>query len=248
VETALIVAIAIFVLLQTISGDIASSAATLAIFLSGGLRLTASLLPLQSAFLTIKQSIPPALRALELLQDSPAPEKEVESLSSEFIEPNHAVSVRLEKVNFSYHASERDMHARRVANMVTHIRDIRRLGAAAMIEFWQSWNNHPTLPDGFTSGTLLVDAAEASGFLRLRHGFSTGWRNTALGPEVSFSAGRERSEAGVIGRDSWLKMRMGLHANGLTFGSFGLNGSAGYEWRRNEPSSAYAEVTVLYHY
>jgi ABC-type bacteriocin/lantibiotic exporter with double-glycine peptidase domain len=106
VETALIVAIAIFVLLQTISGDIASSAATLAIFLSGGLRLTASLLPLQSAFLTIKQSIPPALRALELLQDSQAPEKEAQGLSSEFIEPNHAVSVRLEKVNFSYHSSE----------------------------------------------------------------------------------------------------------------------------------------------
>ncbi|MCA3641457.1 MAG: cellulose biosynthesis protein BcsS [Methylobacterium sp.] len=123
-----------------------------------------------------------------------------------------------------------------------------RLGAAAMIEFWQSWNNHPTLRDGFTSGTLLVDAAEASGFLRLRHGFSTGWRNTAIGPEVSFSAGRQRSVGGVIGRDSWLKMRMGLHANGLTFGSFGLNGSAGYEWRRRERSSAYAEITALYHY
>jgi myo-inositol-1(or 4)-monophosphatase len=33
---------------------------------------------------------------------------------------------------FSYHATEREKHARRVANMVTQIRDVRRLGAAAI--------------------------------------------------------------------------------------------------------------------
>lgn len=67
VETSLIIAIAAFIILQTFSGDIAASAATIGIFLSGGLRLTSSLLPLQGALLSIKQAVPPALRALDLL-------------------------------------------------------------------------------------------------------------------------------------------------------------------------------------
>jgi ABC-type bacteriocin/lantibiotic exporter with double-glycine peptidase domain len=67
VETSLIIAIAVFIILQTFSGDIAASAATIGIFLSGGLRLTSSLLPLQGALLSIKQAVPPALRALDLL-------------------------------------------------------------------------------------------------------------------------------------------------------------------------------------
>jgi len=68
VETALIVAISAFIVYQTLSGDIVSSAATLGIFLTGGLRLTASLLPLQSALLTIKQAGPSANIALDFLE------------------------------------------------------------------------------------------------------------------------------------------------------------------------------------
>ncbi len=67
IETSLIIAIAIFILLQALSGQIVSSAATIGIFLSGGLRLTSSLLPLQGALLNIKQAVPPATRALNLL-------------------------------------------------------------------------------------------------------------------------------------------------------------------------------------
>lgn len=123
-----------------------------------------------------------------------------------------------------------------------------RLGAAGLLEFWQSWNSHAIVPDGFTSGTLLLDAAESSAFLRLRQGFATGWRDTALGPEISFSTGSRRSAGGVIGRDSWRRTRLGLHANGLNFGNFGLTASAGYEWRLRDRASAYAEITALYHY
>lgn len=67
VETSLIIAVAVFVLLQSASGDIISAAANIGIFLSGGLRLTASLLPLQGAVLSIKQAIPIAEKALSLL-------------------------------------------------------------------------------------------------------------------------------------------------------------------------------------
>jgi len=67
IETALVIAMAIFLIVQASRADLVSSAATLAIFLSGGLRLTASLLPLQSALLAIKQAIPAAERALEII-------------------------------------------------------------------------------------------------------------------------------------------------------------------------------------
>lgn len=123
-----------------------------------------------------------------------------------------------------------------------------RFGAAGLLEFWQSWNGHAIVPDGFTSGTLVLDAAEGSAFLRLRHGFATGWRDTAFGPEISFSTGSRRSAGGVIGRDSWSRTRLGLHANGLNFGNFGLTASAGYEWRLRDRASAYGEITALYHY
>jgi ATP-binding cassette subfamily C protein len=67
VETSLIIAIAVFILLQALSGEIVTSAATIGIFLSGGLRLTSSLLPLQGALLSIKLAVPAATRALNLL-------------------------------------------------------------------------------------------------------------------------------------------------------------------------------------
>jgi len=67
VETALILAISLFVLYQAIQGDLVLAAGTLGVFLSGGLRLTASLLPLQSALLSIKSAVPPAEKALDLL-------------------------------------------------------------------------------------------------------------------------------------------------------------------------------------
>ena len=101
VETALIVAIAGFILVQAASGDIASSAATLGIFLSGGLRLTASLLPLQSALLTMKQAIPAAIRALDLLE-SPSSEKHQKVSVEEVSKVSKPVSVSLRNVDFSY--------------------------------------------------------------------------------------------------------------------------------------------------
>jgi ATP-binding cassette subfamily C protein len=101
VETALIVAIAGFILVQAASGDIASSAATLGIFLSGGLRLTASLLPLQSALLTMKQAIPAAIRALDLLE-SPSSEEHQKVSVEEVSKLSKPVSVSLKNVDFSY--------------------------------------------------------------------------------------------------------------------------------------------------
>jgi ABC-type multidrug transport system fused ATPase/permease subunit len=105
VETALLAAIALFILSQTLTGNLETTAATLAIFLSGGLRLTASLLPLQSALLTLKQSGPSANKAFELIYGGSysraAPQA---SIVSEL--RRDPVSVKLRNLSFEYGNSD----------------------------------------------------------------------------------------------------------------------------------------------
>jgi ATP-binding cassette subfamily C protein len=67
IEAALLIGVAGFILSQALTGDIVSSAATIGVFLSGGFRLTAAMLPFQSAMLSIKGIIPAAQTAHEIL-------------------------------------------------------------------------------------------------------------------------------------------------------------------------------------
>jgi ATP-binding cassette subfamily C protein len=107
VETALMIAVALFVLWQSASGDIVKAAGTLGVFLSGGLRLTASLLPLQSALLTIKQSIPLADRALQFLGKEDKYRHDPKSNAVEAADrTNEAAGVILEGVSFRYPNSQ----------------------------------------------------------------------------------------------------------------------------------------------
>lgn len=66
-ESALLIGVGAFVILQSLSGDLVASAATIGVFLSGGFRLTAAMLPLQSALLSIKALLPAARTAHEIL-------------------------------------------------------------------------------------------------------------------------------------------------------------------------------------
>lgn len=105
IETSLIIALAVFIILQAFSGEIASSAATIGIFLSGGLRLTSSLLPLQGALLSIRQAIPPANRALDILEVIPSEYSSSKTLdiSRDTGEP---LEVSIKNLSFSYRASD----------------------------------------------------------------------------------------------------------------------------------------------
>jgi ATP-binding cassette subfamily C protein len=67
IEASLLVGVTLFVLSQALTGDIVSAAGTLGVFLTGGFRLTASLLPLQGALLTIKSFAPVAKSAHTVL-------------------------------------------------------------------------------------------------------------------------------------------------------------------------------------
>jgi ATP-binding cassette subfamily C protein len=105
IEAALLVGIALFVLSQALSGDIVRSAGTIGIFLSGGFRLTAALLPLQNALLTIKSIIPAARTAHEILELDPEPLSSKENTSDDtgFVVHKHgAIGVSFREVSFSY--------------------------------------------------------------------------------------------------------------------------------------------------
>jgi ATP-binding cassette subfamily C protein len=110
IESALLVGLGLFVVGQALAGDLVSSAATIGVFLSGGFRLTAAMLPLQSALLTIKGVIPQALAAHEILERERTIENYNQlhpSLTSEFGRTGNggsqqAVRVHLKNVSFTY--------------------------------------------------------------------------------------------------------------------------------------------------
>jgi len=109
IEAALLVGVALFVLSQLVAGDISSTAGKVGIFLAGGFRLTAALLPLQSSLLVIKSAIPGAKIAHDILSSksnkyelpTPLPE------SSQAVEQQQVpIGVVFENVTFSYPGSE----------------------------------------------------------------------------------------------------------------------------------------------
>jgi ABC-type multidrug transport system fused ATPase/permease subunit len=67
VEAALLLGFALFFVSQVATGDIASAAGKIGLFLAGGFRLTTAILPIQTAFLGIKASLPSAKIAHDIL-------------------------------------------------------------------------------------------------------------------------------------------------------------------------------------
>jgi ABC-type multidrug transport system fused ATPase/permease subunit len=116
IEAALLVGVALFVLAQALGGDIVKSAATIGVFLSGGFRLTAALLPLQSALLSIKSALPSARTAHDILELATAHETRMrfkdaaKTKASDLAESpnlNSPIGVELCDVSFSYPDSDR---------------------------------------------------------------------------------------------------------------------------------------------
>ena len=111
IEAGLLVGVALFILTQALTGDIVESAATIGVFLAGGFRLTAAMLPLQATLLVIKGATPTAHKAQEILElDTNSSFTETEtSLYKHEVDSSRnpsAVRVQFEDVNFSYAGSE----------------------------------------------------------------------------------------------------------------------------------------------
>lgn len=113
-EAALLVGVGLFVLAQALAGDLIKSASTIGVFLAGGFRLTAALLPLQSALLTIKGSVAPAMTAHEILKVASdnhigAPPQIRDKIdtggSKDRSQPISPIGIRCEDVSFSYPGS-----------------------------------------------------------------------------------------------------------------------------------------------
>jgi ATP-binding cassette subfamily C protein len=115
IESALLLGLGLFIVGQALAGDLVSSAATIGVFLSGGFRLTAAMLPLQSALLTIKGAVPPALAALEILEKDTASgsHSKIVEVTEQVARPQSfaklglAVEVELNDVSFSYPGQSR---------------------------------------------------------------------------------------------------------------------------------------------
>lgn len=111
IEAGLLVGVALFILAQALTGDVVESAATIGVFLAGGFRLTAAMLPLQATLLVIKGAIPTAYKAQEILELQNAHLlKGTEGFDSKDEVNNSgnpsAVKVELREVNFTYAGSE----------------------------------------------------------------------------------------------------------------------------------------------
>jgi ATP-binding cassette subfamily C protein len=107
IEAALLVGVAAFVMVQALTGDIVESAATLGVFLSGGFRLTAAILPLQAALLGISGTLPAASKAHEILFDPQNNSPSKKDSGSNSYSPEVGVSlgplgVKFRNVSFHY--------------------------------------------------------------------------------------------------------------------------------------------------
>ena len=109
IESALLVGVAGFILAQVLTTDIVASAAKIGIFLSGGFRLTAAMLPFQSALLSMKSFIPAANSAHEILRESKLIIKGgATSLSKAqtLCQKTQPVGVNFDSVSFTYAGAE----------------------------------------------------------------------------------------------------------------------------------------------
>lgn len=110
VETALILGVVLLVGQQFLSGQMATGMATVGVFLTGGVRMMASLLPLQSAVANIKQNVEKSRAAVELLvrQREPGQERVASAAASgDAPRSDVALKVRLEDVRYRYPGADR---------------------------------------------------------------------------------------------------------------------------------------------
>lgn len=114
IETALILGVVIFVGQLFLAGQLASGIVTVGVFLTGGVRIIGSLLPVQNAFANIKNNAEQAALAQRILREAGAPDvppldrtRKPEIVHSEVL-PRGGMTVELTDVTFPYPGDETD--------------------------------------------------------------------------------------------------------------------------------------------
>jgi ATP-binding cassette, subfamily B, bacterial PglK len=106
IETSLILGIFVFGFIQSLSGDIAGSVSVIGVFLTGGFRILAAMLPFQAAFASIKSLVPSAKSALQFLSAEAGNPPEVAGSSHHNMD---ALRVHVSDVHFRFAANDSEV-------------------------------------------------------------------------------------------------------------------------------------------
>jgi ABC-type multidrug transport system fused ATPase/permease subunit len=109
VEAGLLIGIALFVFVQYFTTDLITAAGTISVFIFGGFRLTAAILPLQSSILSVSAILPVAKTALSILASDPSQALKADitregetDTQQESTNSESGVAVELRNVTFSF--------------------------------------------------------------------------------------------------------------------------------------------------
>ena len=114
VETALILGVVIFVGQQFLTGQLATGIVTIGVFLTGGVRIMASLLPLQSAVASMKQNVEQAALAQSLLSQDRDRRAQAAAIGEQnatvhAIEADHGLSISIRDACYRFPDGDHDI-------------------------------------------------------------------------------------------------------------------------------------------
>ena len=114
VEAGLLVGITLFLVVQYLTTDLIAAAGTISVFIFGGFRLTAAILPLQSSILLVSSILPIASTALTILATHPGGTRQRQNVwvetGNDSTVPDEfpsGLEVELKDVTFSFEGSSR---------------------------------------------------------------------------------------------------------------------------------------------
>lgn len=108
VETALMLGVVLFVGFQFLTGQLATGLVTVGVFLTGGVRIMASLLPLQNAVSGVKVQVEQSRLALEILSAArsgdigPSPSSLSSAQPVDYLTPTGPLGVKMSNLSFTY--------------------------------------------------------------------------------------------------------------------------------------------------
>ncbi len=119
-----------------------------------------------------------------------------------------------------------------------------RFGGVAFGEFLFDWQGFAPGLAGVSAGHILVDGAQGALSLGLRHGLAPPKARFLIGPEASWSLGRNIRGGGTWRQRAYRKARIGGHISEIPLFALRISLSAGAQWLDRRSPGAYAELAV----
>lgn len=119
-----------------------------------------------------------------------------------------------------------------------------RYGISALGEFWYDWGEAGPRLARFTSGYAMLETANGAAAMGLRHGARAPLLPVFIGPEASWSAGRNIRMSGTTLQSAFRKGRIGGHISEIPVMATRLRISAGAEWMNHRKPGHYIELAA----